>query len=141
MTCGKLPLIAGSSCEEGWLVELVPLFLGSGRALCAELRVAGPPGFVSLRCPQHRMRLGNTCRGSKWERSCLKLKRKVPDSSFFCCASPPKSDGQVFTAADVASHQVFVFQAALQRWGTTRNISGELDFVTARRSPHVSLIC
>ena len=43
MTCEKLPLIAESSCVDGWLVELVPLFLVNGRALCAELRVAGPP--------------------------------------------------------------------------------------------------
>ena len=69
-----------------------------------------------------------------WEQSCLKLKRKVPDSLFFSrCASPPKSDGQVFTADGVAPHQVFVFQAALQRWGTTRNFPGDFDFVTARK--------
>ena len=43
MTCDELPLIAESSCVDGWLVELAPPFLGSGRALCAELRVAGPP--------------------------------------------------------------------------------------------------
>ena len=33
----------------------------------------------------------------------------------------------------VAPHQVFVFQAALQRWVTTRNIPGEYDFATARK--------
>ena len=57
------------------------------------------------------------------------MKGKVPDSSFFCCASPPKTDGQVFTAADVP-HQGFGFQAALQRLGTTRNLSGKLHFST-----------
>ena len=66
------------------------------------------------------------------ERGCFNLKKKVLDSSFFCGASPPKTDGQVFTAADVAPHQGFVFQAALQRWGTTRNLSGELNFSTRR---------
>ena len=56
----------------------------------------------------------------------------MPDSSFFCCTSLPKTDGQVFTAADVAPHQGFGFQAALQRLGTTRNLSGKLNFSTRR---------
>ena len=68
------------------------------------------------------MNLGSTCLGSKLERRCLQqykkvsergcfqLTKKVPDSSVFCCASPPKKDGQVFQAADVASHQDFGFQ-------------------------------
>ena len=101
-------------------------------------------GIVSLWCLLHRMNLGNTCLGSKLERSCLKqqkkdsergcfnLKGKVLDSSVFCCASPPKKDGQVFVAAVVASHQDFGFQAALQRLGTTRNLSGQLHFSTRR---------
>ena len=60
------------------------------------------------------------------------LKGTVPDSSFFCCASPPKTDGQVCTAAVVALHQGFGFQAALQRLGTTRNLSGKMHFSTRR---------
>ena len=60
------------------------------------------------------------------------MQGKVPDSTVFCCASPPKTDGQVFEAAVVAPHQDFWFQAALQRLGTTRNLSGKLHFSTRR---------
>ena len=90
------------------------------------------------------MNLGNTCCGSKLEGSSLKLQKKeserggfilkgkVPDSSFFCSASPAKTDGQVFTAAVVAPHQGFGVHAALQRLGTTRNLSGKIHFSTRR---------
>ena len=96
------------------------------------------------------MNLGSTCLGSTLERRCLKqhkkesergcfnFTRKVPDSSVFCCASPPKKDGQVFEAAVVASHQDFGFQAALQRLGMIRNLSGQLPF-SARRCRDVPL--
>ena len=96
------------------------------------------------------MNLGSTCLGSKLERRCLKqykkvsergcfnFTRKVPDSSVFCCASHPKKDGQVFQAAVVASHQDFGFQAALQRLGTIRNLSGQTRF-SARRCRDVPL--
>ena len=86
------------------------------------------------------MNLGSTCLGSKLERRCLQqykkvsergcfqLTKKVPDSSVFCCASPPKKDGQVFQAAAVASHQDFGFQTAHQRLGTIRKLSGQMCF-------------
>ena len=35
-TCEEFLLIAGFSCMDGWLVELVSLFLGNGHARCAE---------------------------------------------------------------------------------------------------------
>ena len=50
MTCEKLPLIiAESSCVDDWLVETRTTYSWeNGRALCAELRVAGPPEGAAI---------------------------------------------------------------------------------------------
>ena len=71
------------------------------------------------------MNLGNTGfsnnKRKKVKEVVFNLQGKVPDSTVFGCASLQKTDGQVFEAAVVASHQDFGFQAALQKLGTTRN--------------------